>query len=110
MEPEFLCFTKESLTRSDVQRNLEIPNGASFLPPGNEVMIVRDQAGTKYEFIASERRGGRRALTWDWHDFAVAKNLQVGDSLRMYWSGNENEYVVQLGTKLFGDHIVWLQE
>ncbi|CAK9140106.1 unnamed protein product [Ilex paraguariensis] len=110
MEPKFMCFTKESLTRSDVQRNLEIPNAASFLQPENEIMFVRDQAGTTYQFIASERKGGRKALTRDWHDFAVAKNLQVGDSLRIYWSGNENEYVVQLGTKLFGDHIVWLQE
>ncbi|CAK9140110.1 unnamed protein product [Ilex paraguariensis] len=92
----------------NVERNLEIPNGSPFLPIDDELMLVRDRAGTTYQFRASERRGGRRSLTLDWHAFAVAKNLEVGDAMRIYKLGNGNEYEVQVGTKLFGPHIGWL--
>ena len=105
MVPAFLCFEK-ALTRTDIQRNLEIPNRTPFLPDGNELMLVRDRFGVTYQFIASERRGGRHSLTHDWHTFAVSKGLQVGEPLRIYRLGNGNEYVVQVGTELFG-HLVW---
>ncbi|CAK9152259.1 unnamed protein product, partial [Ilex paraguariensis] len=102
----FPCF-KKTLTRTDVERNLEIPNRTPFLPDGNGLMLVRDRFGVTYQFIASERRGGRRSLTNDWHAFAVSKSLQVGDPLRICRLENGNEYVVQVGIELFGPHLVW---
>ncbi|CAK9160303.1 unnamed protein product [Ilex paraguariensis] len=107
MEPQFVCFTKR-LSRTDVRRNLEIPNGALFLPAGNGVMRVRDRHGVTYQFVASERIGRRRSLTQDWIPFAAAKTLEVDAMLRIYWSGDGNEYVVQEGVQLFGPHIAWL--
>ncbi|CAK9160302.1 unnamed protein product [Ilex paraguariensis] len=107
MEPQFVCFTKR-LSKTDVCRNLEIPNGTLFLPAGNEVMRVRDRHGVTYQFIASERIGGRCSLTHDWIAFAAAKTLEVGAMLRIYWSGEGNEYVVQEGVQLFGPYIAWL--
>ncbi|CAK9157162.1 unnamed protein product [Ilex paraguariensis] len=107
MQADFKCFEK-TLTRTDVNRNLEIPNGAHFMPAGNGVMLVTDQAGNRYQFIASERRGGRRSMTDQWRAFAEANHLQVGDALRIYHSGNgDDEYVVEMGVKLFGTIIAW---
>ncbi|CAK9141973.1 unnamed protein product [Ilex paraguariensis] len=106
MEPELLCLRKR-LTNSDVQRNLEIPNGAPFLPARNEVMLVRDKEGNIFQFRAKVRRGGRRSLTYQWRRFAVDKSLKVGEYLRISRSGNGNEYVVEVGLELFPPHIGW---
>ncbi|CAK9181611.1 unnamed protein product, partial [Ilex paraguariensis] len=69
MEPQYLCFDKW-LSDTDVDRNLEIPKGARFLPDGNGIMLVTDRDGNTYEFIASVRADGRRSLTREWHAFA----------------------------------------
>ncbi|CAK9151447.1 unnamed protein product [Ilex paraguariensis] len=105
MEPEFVCFQKQ-LSNTDVSRNLEIPNRAPFLPAGHGVMLVTDREGNIYDFVASVRADGRRSLKRDWCFFAEKKHLRAGEFIRIYWSGNGNQYRVQAGLELHG-YIVW---
>ncbi|CAK9159715.1 unnamed protein product, partial [Ilex paraguariensis] len=91
----YQCFEK-ILSATDVNRNLEIPKGARLLPEGDEVMFVSDQGGRRYQFRASVRSGGRRSMTHQWHYFAMARTLRIGDILRLYRSDYVNEYVVEV--------------
>ena len=106
MEPELLSFHK-TLTNSDVKRNCELSNKARYLPASNGVLIVRDVDGIPYRFRAPKMRSGRRSLTQDWKAFAVAKELKVGQKMRMYRLGHGNEYVVEVAVQLFGKVIGW---
>ncbi|CAK9160104.1 unnamed protein product, partial [Ilex paraguariensis] len=56
-------------------------------------MRVLDRYGVTNQFKASERTGGRRSPSHDWIAFSAAKTLEVGAMLRIYWSGDGNEYV-----------------
>ncbi|CAK9156095.1 unnamed protein product [Ilex paraguariensis] len=106
MEPQRVCIQKQ-LSETDINRNLEVPNQAQFLPEGNGIMLVTDRDGTSFEFVASVRRSGRRSLTHQWIEFAASKGLRAGEFIRINWTGHENQYEVQLGLQAHGQHIFW---
>ncbi|CAK9159713.1 unnamed protein product [Ilex paraguariensis] len=99
------CFQKE-LTPTDISRNLEIPEWALDLPPGNESMHVVDpNADITWEFICSTRSSGRRSMTHQWIDFAKKKELRPGDVLRFYrWTNGDGYFMVleRHSIRLFG--------
>ncbi|CAK9159642.1 unnamed protein product [Ilex paraguariensis] len=96
----------QKLSPNDISRNLEIPNGALDLPPGNAIMHVLDPNGdTTWEFKCSTRSNGRRLMTYQWIDFTKKKELGPDDILRFYRWTNGDGYFMELerhSIRLFG--------
>ncbi|CAL5343507.1 unnamed protein product [Camellia sinensis] len=93
---ENYCFGKV-LSHTDITYTLEIPNWAADLPEDNDaVMPVWDQGGRYWELRMTIRADQRKALKpKEWLDLAKANELEVGETMRFFYTPALNSYSVE---------------
>ncbi|CAL5404547.1 unnamed protein product [Camellia sinensis] len=93
---ENYCFGKV-LSHTDITYTLEIPSWAADLPEDNDaVMPVWDQGGRYWELRMTIRADQRKALkSKEWLDLAKANELEVGETMRFFYTPALNSYSVK---------------